>query len=165
MREPFATSFPPRLRMVTNVLREYVEGSEVNHWTFRPSDRGPSLLELVMDALYTAHAFLNAIEKGRVSQGLETRRIKGRPPESKAALLAELDMMVEMAEAASQALSPEQLQKPVEHPQGWTTSLENMLWFMRDHLVHYAGQLAVYFRCLGLPEVEVADLVPVQAAP
>lgn len=164
MHELFAQAFPPRLRMVSNVLREFVEGSEEAHWSFRPANRGPSLIELVMDALYTAHAFLNAIEKGRVSQGLETRRIKGRPPESKAALLAEFDMMVEMAEAASQALSAEQLQKPVEHPLGWTTSLENMLWFMRDHLLHHAGQLSVYFRCLGLPEVEVADLVPMQAA-
>lgn len=160
MTTEFGNTFLPRFEMYYNIICEYAEIAPKDKWDFRPGRKSPTLIDLLLEALLTGHSFLNAIESGKVGHSLETARVRATVPTDTDALLAEFHMQHDMLGAVLSALDEDALQKPVKHPIGWTGTLQEMLEFWRENLIHIGGQLTVYFRLLGLEVPEVTDIAP-----
>lgn len=161
MTTKFGNTFLPRFEMYYNIICQYAEAAPRDQWNYRPIKRSPTLIDLLLEALLTGHSFLNSIESGKVGHSLETARVRATVPTDTDALLAEFHMQRDMLSAVLSTLDEEALQKLIKHPIGWTGTLQEMLEFWRENLIHIGGQLTVYFRLLGLEVPEVADIEPV----
>jgi uncharacterized damage-inducible protein DinB len=134
--------FLPELKSETKITRKVVAAMPEGQGAYRPSEKCMSAMELATHLL-TAHCFfLGGVVQGEFSRG------EAPQFENTAALLEWFDKTDGELMTRLQALSDEQLAKPVKF-YSWELPAVAYLNFMLMHEAHHRGQLSAYLRPMG----------------
>lgn len=133
------------LAMEQPITRKVIAAVPETGLDYKPHEKSMSAIELAWHIASAEVWFLNGVADGAFAgEGSRPEEIN-----SIAAVLAYYDKEYPVALARVNALSPENLAKPIDFYGAFNLPAVNYIGFMNAHTIHHRGQLSVYLRPMG----------------